>query len=236
MSPSASSACSSDANDSPRLPMWKKSGFLPRRSRASSSRRRGASQIANANMPRSLLDERRPVQAVQLRAAPRCRSASASGTPAARSSAAQLAEVVDLAVEHQHDLPVGAEHRLVRARRQVDDRQARVAQRGRAAAVNAGRVRAAVMQARPSSPARARAPHAGRGPRRRSRRGPLCRTWHFHGAIHGVTLASIPGACRGHQATAQPRPHSRRSCDTSKTTAPKASAPPARNRPFAMPA
>ncbi len=90
-----------------------------------------------------LADERHPVQAVQLQQHLRVGTRPQDHARVAQLRG-QLAEVVDLAVEHQHDLPVAAQHRLVRARRQVDDRQARVAQRGEAAAVNAGGVRAAV--------------------------------------------------------------------------------------------
>ena len=58
----------------------------------------------------------------------------------------QLLKVVDLPVEHQHDLAVRAQHRLVGFGRQVDDRQAGVAQRRRSALVNPRRIRAAVMK------------------------------------------------------------------------------------------
>ena len=87
-------------------------------------------------------DERHAVQRGRARSSTSVSERVREATPASRSSAAQLAEVVDLAVEHQHDLPVGAQHRLVRVGRQVDDRQPRVAERGEAAAVNAGGVRA----------------------------------------------------------------------------------------------
>jgi hypothetical protein len=62
------------------------------------------------------------------------------GAPAARQHLAQLAEVVDLAVEGQREAAVVGEHRFVPGRARVDDRQAPVPQT-RAAGVALGRRR-----------------------------------------------------------------------------------------------
>ena len=92
-----------------------------------------------------LADERRSVQPVELEQHLGV-GARAQRDARVAQPGREIAEVVDLAVEHQHHLAVGAQHRLVGVGRQVDDRQAGVPEDGGPVLVHARRVGPAVVE------------------------------------------------------------------------------------------
>ena len=115
---------------------------MPKRSRASTSRRSGRSQSANANIPRRSSTNAGPALLVEvdehLGVALRREL-----VPGALEPLAQLAVVVDLAVVDDLDAAVLVADRLVAAR-EVDDRQAPRRKRDAALDERAGAVGAAV--------------------------------------------------------------------------------------------
>ena len=149
---SRSSAFSSEANASvPSGSRVQSNGFLPTRSRASTSRSRPASQSAIVNMPSSARDERRPGLLVQVRDH---RRVAGAADLVAGQLRPKLAEVVELTVE-DGDHVAG----LVRDR---------LAAGGEIDHLRAGGVRARNDRTRRPSPRRARGGRARRSSARRA--------------------------------------------------------------------
>ena len=153
----ASSAFSSEANASvPSARRVQTSGFLPSRSRASTSRPRARVPERDREHPLEPLDEARAVLLVQVRDHRRVAAAAhvVARSPRAR---AQLGEVVELAVEDRDHVAALVRDRLV-AELRVDH-------------LRAAGGRARTRRRRRSSPGRARGGGCGRASRRRAAAG-----------------------------------------------------------------
>ena len=101
---------------------------MPYGSRARNSERSRASQSASANMPRSFISIASRFASQNIASSTSVSDCVWKRQPARFELRAQLAIVVDLAVEDDRVAAIGAEHRLMAVLGDVDDREAAVAE------------------------------------------------------------------------------------------------------------